>query len=79
MLTFSVQKYTSKAAYIRAIIDHHYASFTIYANPSFWSGAKRKEGTTKPRKKEMNKQFTLYLQSTLSLKKVLDPSASTGL
>lgn len=37
----SVQKYPSKAAYTRTIIDHHYASFKFYANHISWSLAKK--------------------------------------
>lgn len=69
-----MQNYTSKAAYTPTIIDHHYASFKIYANHISWSLAKKKGGN-KPRKKKI----TLYLHRTLSLKNVLAPSASTSL
>lgn len=58
----SVQKYPSKAAYTRTIIDHHYASFKFYANHISWSFAKKgkKRETNKPRKNGTNNSPSTY-------------------
>lgn len=79
-----MQKYTNKAVNICTIIDHHYASFKIYARYNSWSFAKKKKKTIKranqERKKKKKKHYSYLLTKHTEFEECFGPLGefSTG-